>query len=107
MAQKVAITLQDDLDGGTADETVRFAIGGNEYEIDLSSKNADAFRGQLTPFIEHARRERKQAARPARTTASRHRSEAIRTWARSRGLAVNARGRIPASVIAQYEASTR
>jgi hypothetical protein len=28
MAQKITITLEDDLDGGPADETVRFAIGG-------------------------------------------------------------------------------
>jgi len=35
---------------------VRFGFGGAEYEIDLSSKNASAFRKQLTPFIEPARR---------------------------------------------------
>ncbi len=28
MAQKVAASLEDDLDGGPADETVRFALGG-------------------------------------------------------------------------------
>jgi hypothetical protein len=27
-----------------------------KYEIDLSSKNATAFRRQLTPFIDHARK---------------------------------------------------
>jgi hypothetical protein len=42
--------------GGPADKTVRFGFGGAEYEIDLSSKNASAFRKQLTPFIEPARR---------------------------------------------------
>ena len=35
MAQRVQIILEDDYDGGTADETVSFALDGAEYEIDL------------------------------------------------------------------------
>ena len=50
MAQKITVALEDDLDGGPADETVRFGLGGTDYEIDLSTKNADAFRRQLAPF---------------------------------------------------------
>ena len=49
MAQRVTVALEDDLDGGPADETVRFGFGGAEYEIDLSNKNARAFRNQLGP----------------------------------------------------------
>jgi hypothetical protein len=56
MAQKITVALEDDLDGGPADETVRFGLGGTDYEIDLSTKNATAFRRQLAPFIEHARK---------------------------------------------------
>ena len=56
MAQKVTVTLEDDLDGGPAAETVRFGLGGAEYEIDLSKKNATAFRRKLAPYIEHARK---------------------------------------------------
>jgi Lsr2 len=56
MAQKVTVVLEDDLDGGPADETVRFGLGGADYEIDLSTKNATAFRRKLAPFIEHARK---------------------------------------------------
>ena len=56
MAQRVTVALEDDLDGGPADETVRFGFGGAEYEIDLSKKNAAAFRRQFAPFIEHARK---------------------------------------------------
>ena len=44
MAQKITVALQDDLDGGLADETVRFGLGSTDYEIDLSKKNAAAFR---------------------------------------------------------------
>ena len=79
MAQRVTIALEDDLDGGPAEETVRFAFGGTDYEIDLSKKNATAFRKQLAPFIEHARKSgRGQPRRPARTTTSRQRSGDIR-----------------------------
>jgi nucleoid-associated protein Lsr2 len=72
MAQKVIVALEDDLDGGPADETVRFAFDGTEYEIDLSAKNARAFRKKLTPFVEHARKAgRGPGRRAARTPAGR------------------------------------
>jgi hypothetical protein len=108
MAQRVTVALEDDLDGGPADETVRFGFGGAEYEIDLSSKNARAFRNQLTPFIEHARKAGpEQPRRSARTAASRQRTGDIRAWAKDHGIAVSERGRIPASVIEQYETATK
>lgn len=108
MAQKVTVALEDDLDGGPADETVRFGLGGTEYEIDLSKKNAAAFRKELAPFIEHARRAgRGSSRRPARTASSRQRSGDIRAWAKQQGITVSERGRIPASVVQQYEAATR
>jgi hypothetical protein len=108
MAQKVTVALEDDLDGGPADETVRFGLGGAEYEIDLSKKNARAFRKQLAPFIEYARTAgRGQRRRAGRTAAGRERSGGIRAWAKGQGIAVSGRGRIPASVVEQYEAATK
>jgi Lsr2 len=108
MAQKVTVALADDLDGGPADETVRFAVGGTEYEIDLSTSNATAFRGKLAPFIDHARKTgRGPRHRPGRTASSRERSADIRTWAKDHGIGVSERGRIPASVAEQYEAATK
>jgi len=108
MAQKMTVALEDDLDGGPAEETVRFGLGGAEYEIDLSKKNATAFRKQLAPFIEHARKtgrgQRRRAGRPA---SSRERSGGIRAWAKEQGIAVSGRGRIPAGVVEQYEAATK
>ena len=106
MAQRVTVALEDDLDGGPADETVRFAFGGADYEIDLSKKNAAAFRKQLAPFVEHARKAgRGQLRRPARTAASRQLSSDIRAWAKHHGIAVSERGRIPAGVVEQYQAA--
>ena len=86
----------------------RFGLGGTDYEIDLSKKNANAFRRQLEPFIEHARRTgRGQRRRPGRATSSREHSGNIRAWAKEQGIAVSDRGRIPASVAEQYEAATQ
>ena len=107
MAQKITVELEDDLDGGPADETVRFGVDSAEYEIDLSKKNAAAFRKKLAPFIDHARRAgRGQRRRPGRT-ASWERSGDIRAWAKDQDIAVSARGRIPASVVEQYHAATK
>jgi hypothetical protein len=56
MAQKVTVVLEDDLTGGPAEQTVRFALDGTNYETDLNAKNAAAFGTQLAPYLEHARR---------------------------------------------------
>ena len=63
MAQKVTVALEDDLTGGPAVETVRFAFDGTDYEIDLNAKNAAAFGKQLASYIEHARRAGRAPAR--------------------------------------------
>jgi hypothetical protein len=108
MAQKVIVVLEDDLTGGPAEQTVRFAFEGTDYEIDLSAKNAAAFGKQLAPYIEHARKAgRVPAGRPGRAAANRQRSSDIRAWAKEHGLAVSERGRIPASVAEQYRAAGR
>ena len=106
MAQKVTVVLEDDLTGGPAKQTVRFAFDGTDYEIDLNAKNATAFGKQLAPYLEHARRSgRAQPRRPGRAAASRQRSGDIRAWAKEQGLTVSDRGRIPASVLEQYHAA--
>jgi hypothetical protein len=102
----MTVVLEDDLHGGPAAETIRFAFGGTEYEIELNKKNAKAFRKQLTPFIEHARKTGRGQRRPRTQSARRHSSE-IRAWAKDQGIAVSERGRIPASVVEQYETATR
>ncbi len=107
MAQKVTVALEDDLDGGPAEETVRFGLDGSHYEVDLSAKNATVFRRQLAPFIDHARKAgRGPRRRTGRTASSRERSGGVRAWAKDQGIAVSDRGRIPASVVEQYEAAT-
>jgi len=106
MAQRVTVELEDDLDGGPADETLRFGLDGKEYEIDLRKTNASKFRRQIAPYLDHARKAgRGQRRRPARTTSGRERSGDIRAWAKGQGISVSERGRIPASVVERYEAA--
>ena len=80
--------------------------GSAEYEIDLSKKNARAFRKGLSQFVEHARKAgRAPSRRAARTSANRQRSGDVRAWAKTQGIKLSERGRIPASVVQQYEAA--
>jgi nucleoid-associated protein Lsr2 len=106
VVQKVSVVLEDDLTGGPAEQTIRFAFDGSDYEIDLNAKNAAAFGKQLAPYLEHARRAgRAPSRRSGRSAAGRQRSGDIRAWANEHGLAVSERGRIPASVVEQYNAA--
>jgi hypothetical protein len=107
MATKIAVALEDDLDGGAADETIRFRIGGAEYEIDLSKKNAKTFRAGVAPFVEHARKAGRGPRRASGRPSTRERNGEIRAWAKAAGIAISDRGRIPASVVDQYEAANR
>jgi hypothetical protein len=110
MAQKVVVELIDDLDGGKAEETVTCGLDGRAYNIDLSGKNAKALRKVLAPFVGSARRlGTPKAARGARKTTVRSgpATQEVREWARSRGMQIADRGRIPADVTAQFQAAHR
>ena len=85
---------------------LRFGVGGADYEIDLNKKNARAFRKQLAPFFEHARRAGR-GQRGSRTSSSRQRGGDIRAWGKQQGIAVSDRGRVPVSVVDQYEAAAK
>lgn len=116
MAQKVTVQLVDDMDGGEADETVEFALDGVSYQIDLSNDNATELREALSGYLNNARRSggrkkpgpRSGGSRAAATggggstSADREQNQAIREWARKRGMKVSDRGRIPADIVAEY-----
>jgi len=107
VAQRVEVVLVDDLDGAPAEETVLFGLDGASYEIDLTSDNASALREALAPYLGHARRTggRRSTGRRPSAQAKSTDSAAIRAWAKQQGVPVSERGRIPASVVAQYEAA--
>jgi len=106
MAQRVQVILEDDIDGSPADETVRFAVNGTSYEIDLSSENARALRGALGKYVEHARKAPGGSGQ-ARGLRKRPDSSAVRDWARAHGKEISERGRIPATVMKEYEAAQK
>ena len=110
MAQIREVRLVDDLDGSPADETVKFGLDGKSYEIDLTTDHAKALRENLLDFVEKARRAGRpevapvrERSRPGRTP--REQTAAIRDWARSQGHQVSDRGRIPASILREFEAA--
>jgi len=108
MAQKTMVVLEDDIDGGEADETVRFSLDGVSYEIDLSNKNAAKLRDDFAKYTGQGRRLGGRSARgrgAGNRGAGRNRSAQVREWARSQGLKVSDRGRIPADILNQYEAA--
>jgi hypothetical protein len=114
MARQVIEKLVDDLDGGDATETVSFALDGTSFEIDLSKKNATAFRKLLDRYMKAGRRSSPASGRrrPSRkmaasTNGSKPKREfdiaQLREWAGANGVTVPARGRIPQAVVQQYK----
>jgi nucleoid-associated protein Lsr2 len=111
MARKVEVKLVDDIDGGMADETLKFGVDGTLYEIDLNSKHADKLRSSVAQYITKARKlgrggivaagRGRGAGTAART--DREQNQAIRDWAKAKGIDVSDRGRIPANIIEQYQ----
>ncbi|RKN50481.1 histone-like nucleoid-structuring protein Lsr2 [Micromonospora endolithica] len=123
MAKQIIHKLVDDLDGGDADETVKFALDGVQYEIDLSAPNAEKLRGVLEPYTSHGAKVGRGGVavggRVARTSATpagsrrvgggivvgREQNKAIRDWAKRAGKNVSDRGRIPQDVVNEYHQS--
>jgi hypothetical protein len=111
MAQKVQITLLCDLDDGNveAEETLHFSLADATYEVDVCGKHAEQIRNGLQPFVAHARKASSASSsnrrRPGRSATGRDQTAGIRAWAKDKGIQVNDRGRIPASVVKEYEAA--
>ncbi|MEE1740217.1 Lsr2 family protein [Streptomyces sp. BE147] len=111
MAQRVVVTLSDDIDGGTAAETVSFALDGKSYEIDLNTVNAKKLRKTLAPYVA-AGRKQTHAGKSGRKPTSYHHTAlapdpaAVRAWARSHRMEVPARGRIPKKVYEAFHAAS-
>jgi hypothetical protein len=110
MAQKIQTLFIDDLDGSEAEGTVRFALDGAEYEIDLNAQHAQALRDALAPFVGAARRAGGSARRPARggrrAPASGLNTTEVREWAKAQGIEVKDRGRVPAELVVKFKAAT-
>jgi hypothetical protein len=101
MAQKVQVVLVDDVDGGPADETLRFAVENTQYEIDLSTAHAAEMRAALAPWVSAGRKVSGKSVSKARTGSD---TSKVRAWAKANGYDVSERGRISATVRSAYDA---
>jgi Lsr2 len=112
MAQKVQTLFIDDLDGSAAEGSVRFGLDDAEYEIDLNAGHAEALRTILAMYVAAGRRisgarRPTMAARSGRKAGtSAPDSAQVRKWAKSQGIEVKDRGRIPAELIARFKAAS-
>jgi Lsr2 len=110
MAQKIQTLFVDDLDGSDAEGTVHFSLEGTDYEIDLNAAHAKALRKALDKYIEAGRKVSRAAGRQSRRgrapRTGPNSSSEVRTWARSHGIKVSDRGRIPTDVIARFKEET-
>lgn len=119
MAQRTIVKLTDDLDGKPIPdgkgETIRFSLDRADYEIDLAEKNAKALRDAFTKYISAARRAG-SGRRTGRARAGRRGTgpsqdsrgydpKAVRAWAESQGIQVSKRGRVPADLVAKFQAA--
>jgi len=112
VAKRTIHVLVDDLDGGDADETVKFGLDGIQYEIDLSKKNANKMRDLLSPYLSAGTKVGRGGlvaggrggGRSGRGGAAvdRDQNKAIREWAQSKGHKVSDRGRIRQEIVDLY-----
>jgi Lsr2 len=113
VAHKVSVTYACDYDEkeipAGQQRNIRFGIDGQEYEIDLCARHSQKLSETVGEFAEHARKAtiRGTTPRRRRTTANRQRSAEIRAWAKSSGIEVSDRGRIPGHVLAGFENSRK
>lgn len=95
--KKTITRLTDDIDGSEAAETIRFAVRGVDYEIDVSAQNADHFWQVLRPYLDHARRNGKASSGPKQSV--------VREWALANGIEVSNRGRVAREIVDHYLAA--
>src|SRR5438045_159840 len=94
MARTVQVHLIDDIDDTPADETLRFGLDGTLYEIDVNTKHAEKLRTTLAQYVTKARKigrgqvvatgRGRGIQTPARS--DREQNQAIRDWAKAKGL---------------------
>lgn len=115
MAKRVIHQLIDDIDGSEATDTIHFGLDGIQYEIDLSEGNAVKLRDALGKYVGAGSRvgrmggpggHRATVTRRQGPPVERHSREqlnAVREWARSQGIEISDRGRVPVDVMAKFE----
>jgi hypothetical protein len=101
----------DDLNGCEADGTVRFGLDSTNYEIDLNTKHAQELRDTLARYRGASRRCGSIARRLARHGRSAPinglNTTEVCEWAKTQGIDVKDRGRVPAELVAKIQGGNR
>ena len=110
IAQKVQIIRISDLSGkelGEGGQTVRFSLGNDSWEVDLSDKETSKFYDLLKPYQDAGTKVSGRGVRRSRSASQAPTvdTKAVRKWAESNGIEVSARGRIPGDVIEKFKAA--
>ena len=88
--------MMDEIDGSQADETVRFGLDGEAFELNLSKAHAEELRRSLEPYVKTAGKTgSKRNSRRFRSAAiDKDQARAIRGWAKQHGMKVSDSGRV-------------
>jgi hypothetical protein len=114
MGKKVTVTLFDDLDTELAADTEReFTVGGVDYHLDLSEKNAKVFDKDFEKWVAVAQKVSRGGGARKRTSRITHSGgepglplAEIRAWAQANGHEVSDRGRVSAEIVRAWKAGT-
>ena len=108
MAQRTQVSLIDDIDGSSATETVRFAVDGKDYVIDVSGRNANGLRKAFAPYVAAGRKltnPKRGRGRPYRHVETDVDPASVRAWAVANDYEISTRGRVSAAIIEEYRAA--
>jgi hypothetical protein len=74
--------MMDEIDGSQADETVRFGLDGEAFELDLSKAHAEELRRLLEPYVKTARKtgSKRNGRRFDSAAVDKAHARAIRDW---------------------------
>lgn len=107
MAQRLRTHYVDDLDGSDAEGTVRFSLDGAQYEIELNAAHAMELRDVLAPYVEAGRKVPRRTRRSRGKAAAKGiKSNEVRDWAKTNGVEIRNRGRVPANVVTKFLAAS-
>lgn len=110
MAQKQTVTYESDLSGAAITDneapTLSFGWDGTDYEIDLTSAEAEKFYKAVEKYINAGRKvpKTRSGRKTIKSAQSGPTPAEIRAWAQQNGHEVPSRGRIPQEVRDAYDA---
>ncbi|MGI8446149.1 MAG: histone-like nucleoid-structuring protein Lsr2 [Streptosporangiaceae bacterium] len=107
MATQTTVTITCDVCGSVKDARTRtITLDGHAVEVDLCAKDGKGLDKVAAKYVPAARKvttSRRTATTGRRTVSDRERSTDIRSWARTQGFEVSARGRISGEIEEKYD----